>query len=351
MASFINSKQSITLGPVYKVYYRIMFHPHFLLNLLLFTLLLPAHARRQPLSPMWLQPGDSIAVISPSCPPEAEQIEPGMEILRQWGFRPGMGPNALKNYHSYAGTIDQRRSDLLQALCNPQVKAVICTRGGQGLAQLLYEIPLDTLRRYPKWVVGFSDITALLSAEVQAGIQSIHANMVEGIGRYPEQDSVNEVLHQLLLGHLPSYHQAPHPYNVYGKGQGLLVGGNMSVLGALADTPYDMLRQKDIILFIEDTGEGMYSVDRMFHQLMLRGVLKRVRGLIIGRFTDYKPDLGYASMEEMLHKVIERYAPDFDYPICFGFPAGHGSHRPNVPLLMGHCVTLSVSAQGTDLTF
>lgn len=320
-----------------------------LLALCLFLIPIFSFGKNHFVRPDFLKAGDTVAIISPSSCPDSIVIDSGVAVLKKWGFVPLVGKNALANYRTYAGTIEQRKEDLLWALCNPSIKAIICSRGGQGAAQLLCEIPLNTFAKYPKWIVGFSDITALLSAEVSAGNMSIHANLCESFGLLPAQDSANEVLHKLLLGQLPHYIIPANPYNVQGKATGTLVGGNMSVYDGLAASDYDFLKTKNIILFIEDTEEGFYSVDRMLHLLILRGVLPRVKGLIIGRFTGYKPDMGYTDMYQMIHEQLSRY--HFNFPICYGFPAGHGSKLANFPLVEGCPVTLDVADKGVEVTF
>lgn len=320
-----------------------------LTTLLLLAAALPA--RKALRIPRFLKPGDKVAIISPSSCPDSAVIDTGAATLRRWGFEPVVGRHVLDNYRTYAGTLEARKSDLLWALQDPSIKAVVCSRGGQGFAQLLCEIPLKTFRKQCKWVVGFSDITAFLSAQVCAGNMAIHANMCSSFDRNGVSDSANNALRLLLLGKMPSYVLPPHIYNRPGEATGILVGGNMSVYGGLAGSDYDFLKTKDIVLFIEDVGEGFYSVDRMFHLLKVRGVLDRVRGLIVGRFNDYKDSdgLGYKDMYQMLDEHLSRY--NLHVPVCFGFPVGHGEKNVNYPLVEGSPVTLKVSSQGTVLSF
>lgn len=143
------------------------------------------------------------------------------------------------------------------ALREPSVKAIMCSRGGDGAAHLLARLSLDTLRAYPKMIIGFSDVTALLCAQARAGVKSIHGSMCHAINTYEGNDTVSQTLRRMLTGDLPVYRVAPHPLNIEGKAQGTIVGGNMSVFNDLAGSDFDPLMIDGIILFIEDTGEGM----------------------------------------------------------------------------------------------
>lgn len=270
--------------------------------------------------------------------------------MRLWGFTPIAAANATKEWHGFGGTIEQRKEDLLWALRSPGIKAIMPTRGGDGTPHLLCEIPLDTLRRYPKWIIGFSDITALLSAEACAGYQSIHGSMCEAIARYNGTDTVSQAVLGMLTGRLPHYKVKPHPLNQRGRARGMLLGGNMSVYGGLAGSEYDFLKyieKEDCILFIEDLGESIARVDRMLHLLELRGLLSHLKGIICGKFTKYThPDIGYSDMYEMLHQYLQRYP----IPVCYDFPVGH-AHLQNFPMLVGSEVTFIVDDEGTELKF
>lgn len=296
--------------------------------------------------PAFLKAGDTIAVISPCSSPDEKTVARGCAILREWGFVPVVGRHALDEYHGFAGTADDRASDLLWALRDSTVSAIMCSRGGDGAAQLLMRVPLDEFRQHPKWLIGFSDVTALHSAEVQAGVMSIHGSMCHAIAAQEGTDSVSVMLRRLLLGHLPTYQVEPHELNQAGTAEGMLVGGNMSVFCGLAGSDYDFLNQQDLILFIEDTDEEMTKVDRMLHLLEIRGVLGRVKGIIVGHFTGYKREKnGFATMEHMLHEYLQHYP----FPVSYGFPVGH--KRPNLPLIEGARVRLTVSNSGTRLVY
>lgn len=301
----------------------------------------------QPLAAQWLSVGDSVAVISPSSATDTATINRGVRTLQSWGFPCVVAPHALDDYRGFAGTADDRLSDLLWALRAPHIRAIMCSRGGDGAVQLLCQLPPDTLRRYCKPIIGFSDVTALLSAQASVGVQGIHGSMCHAIGTYQGNDTVSQALRHMMLGDMPVYQLPPHALNQQGRAEGILVGGNMSVLHGLAGSDYDPLLQSDIILFLEDTSEGISKVDRMLHNIELRGLMSHVRGIIVGQFTKYKhPDGGFTDMNEMFHEYLQRYA----IPVCYDFPVGH-SHLRNFPLPVGCRATLDVNSEGTTLTF
>ena len=301
------------------------------------------------LMPPPLRQGDRVAIISPSSTPDSMVVERGCATLHQWGYEPVVGTNALNKYHGFAGTIEERTSDLLWALRDTTIHAILCSRGGDGAVQLLPHIPLDEFRHNPKWFMGFSDATALHSAWVSAGVMSLHSTMCEGIAARADNDSSIQALRGVLEGRLPCYQVPHHPLDQHGVGEGLLVGGNLSVLCGVAGSEYDLLQRVDegLILFIEDTGEGISKVDRMLHLLEVRGILSRLKGIVVGHFSKYKaPENDFEDMYAMLHE----YLGNLPIPVCYDFPSGHHSGT-NLPLVEGCPVRLSVSEEGTKLQF
>ena len=316
---------------------------------LLMVLRLGVEAQQRLVMPAALKAGDTIAVVSPSSTPDSMTVVKGCQTLREWGFVPVVGPHALSNWHGFAGTADERAADMLWALRDSTVKAILCSRGGDGAVQVLQRIALNEFYNHPKWVMGFSDATALHSAEVAAGVMSIHCSMCDGISLRGERDSVNAVLRRLLQGELPGYQVPAHPFNQRGEAEGILVGGNLSVLCGLAGSDYDFLNRVDegLILFIEDTGEGLSKVDRMLHQIEIRGILSKLKGVIVGHFSKYKsPENGFADMYDMLHEYLQHYG----IPVCYDFPVGHHSGL-NYPMVEGCRARFKVGDEGTSLQF
>ena len=299
------------------------------------------------LSAQFLNSGDTIAIISPSSATDTATINGGIRTLEKWGYPCIVAPHALADYHGFAGTIDERLSDLLWALRTPSIKAIMCSRGGDGAAHLLSRISLDTLQRYPKMIIGFSDVTALLCAQARAGVMGIHGSMCHALKTYEGNDTVSQALRGMLAGHLPTYRIAPHPLNITGKAEGIIVGGNMSVFNDLAGSDFDPLFIDGIVLFIEDTGEGMSKVDRMLHNIEIRGLQKHIRAVIVGQFNKYKhPENGFDDMYSLLNEYLQHW----HIPVCYNFPVGH-AHLKNFPLLTGAKATLEINPDEVVLDY
>ena len=307
---------------------------------------------KKPVMPAPLKPGDKIAIISPASTPGDQNPELAAATLRAWGFNPVIGPHALSKYKNmYAGTIEERCADLRWALNDPDIKAIVCTRGGYGSAMLLGPMTHKDFNRQPKWIIGYSDITALHSAMVCSGVMSLHANMGGALGSKGANDSINLILRDVLLGKLPTFSAPAHPLNKLGTAKGLVIGGNMSVFTNIGGSKeWDFLdrnniKGKDIILFFEDVSESMQRVNSMLQQLRLKGVLSHVKGIIVGRFTDYKPSEDY-DMYQMLSETLNGYG----IPVCYDFPASHDEEW-NDPIIEGCPATLNITLEGVTLQF
>ena len=307
---------------------------------------------KTPKMPPALKAGDKIAIISPASTPGDKNPELAAATLRAWGFVPVIGPHALTRHHSYAGTIDERCADLRWALNDPEIKAIVCTRGGYGSAMLLDPMTHKDFKRNPKWIVGYSDITALHSAMVCSGLMSIHANMGGALGSRGANDNINLMLRDVLMGTLPSYTVPAHPLNKMGTAHGIVIGGNMAVFTNIGGSrEWDFLdrqniKGKDIILFFEDVSESMPRVNSMLQQLRLKGVLDHVKGIIVGRFTEYEPQDGWTDMNEMLSETLNGY----NIPVCYDFPASHDEDW-NYPIIEGCPATLKVTPDEVTLQF
>lgn len=296
-------------------------------------------------APPFLKQGDTVALLSPAYQTDEANVEATAEIIKSWGLVPIIGYNSNNLYkNKYAGTVDERRADLMWAYEHKNVKAIICNRGGYGAIQMLDLIPLSTYNINPKWIVGFSDITTLHAASVRAGVMSIHGTMSSFIASQPNSDNTIK-LKELLFGNVPEYHVNAHKFNKTGTAEGVLVGGNFATFSPLVGTGYDFTTADNIILFIEEVGESFHNLDRMVNILALHGVINNVNGVILGSFSDCSADLGYSSAEEL----ITEYFNGLDIPICCGFPAGHGGNI--LPLIEGAPITLSVTENGADVKF
>ena len=296
--------------------------------------------------PAFLQPGDRIALLSPSYHTPMENVEGTAEVLRGWGFVPVVGPHVGNVYRGhYAGTPQERVSDLEWALNDPSIKAILSNRGGYGTIRLVDLLPQEGLAAHPKWLIGFSDITTLHGMETRAGVMSIHGTMSSFLAKSRGQDPSSMLLRDILTGTIPEYVVPAHPQNRPGRASGRLVGGNLCTFTPILGTSADATLGEDIILFIEEVEEDMSHIDRLINTLILNGVFDRCKGVVLGEFTDCKANLDFGSVEEM----ICSYLKDDGIPILCGFPAGHGD--VNLPLVMGAPVTLDVTETGATLTF
>ncbi len=326
-----------------------------MLSMLVCVSTLAVAQNKKMVRPASLKPGDKIAILSMASYPKKEYAKAGMKVLKEWGYTPVLAPNVGTRHGSFAGTKEQRKEDMLWALRNPEIKAIISTRGGYGSIQQLQDIPLDTLAKYPKWIIGYSDITSVHASMVNSGVMSIHAHMcgylyekeVEKLfSENPNKpDSCSLALRNILAGGVPKYEIPAHEYNHLGTAKGMLVGGNMAVFCGMIGSEYDFLKNDNIILFVEDVSERISSINRMVQLLKINGVIDKLKGIIIGQFTDYKGDEDFKNMYDMLNEELKGY----NIPIVFNFPVGHVDE--NYPMIEGANVTLSVKKSGATLTF
>ncbi len=293
--------------------------------------------------PAPLRDGDRIAIVSPSGPVDSALVYAAADTLRGQGYRVDIFPSALGKCGQYAASDSARLADLSAALTDSTVRAILCSRGGYGAVHLLDSLSALPLERDPKWLIGFSDISALHALLASRGIASIHGNMCKHIALGPD-DEDNATFLAMLRGYRPAYEFAPDSLNRCGQASGRLLGGNLAVIAELINTPYDVI-QPGTILFIEDVEEPIYKIERIMYQLRLSGVLPRLGGLIVGQFTGYRPNDSYETMERMIADMTAPYT----YPVAFNVPIGHVDH--NVPVIQSAEVTLTVTPEGTSLSF
>jgi muramoyltetrapeptide carboxypeptidase len=293
--------------------------------------------------PPYLKEGDKVALVSPAYWVPQEALQLAAETIREWGLQPVIGSNTNNlNVNAYAGTADERAADLIWALEDDTIKAVVCSRGGYGSDHLLNRIPQEFFRQHPKWLIGHGDITMLLYAVAGAGVMCIHGPMAFQIAS--SQEPATSLTRNILFGTLPQYKISGNPYNRVGHAEGILVGGNLSSYSAIAGTKFHLPSKQDIILFIEEVEESLHGIDRLFYMLTLQLEFERVKGIIFGTFSSIKFDLQYGSVEQMLIAHLH----ELDIPICCGFPVGSNSC---IPLIEGAPCTLDVTADKAVLTF
>ncbi len=294
--------------------------------------------------PQPLAKGDKVAIISPAGALQKPQIlDTATERLTSWGLQTIVAPHAATRDGYFAGSAEERVADIIAMLRDESVKAILCSYGGYGCVHLLPHIG-NEITRNPKWLIGMSDCSALLAAWTNSGIMSLHAVQCRHLAQKGESKS-SEFLRKTLFGWHPHYSIDAHPLNRKGSATGTLVGGNLSVLSALINTPYDILKP-DNILFIEDINEPLYKIERMLYTLKLSGVLSSLRGLIVGSFEGCRANSDFGGS---VYEIISRMVEEYDYPVCFGFPAGHGDEC--YPLIEGATVCLKTETEGVDIAF
>lgn len=284
-----------------------------------------------------------IRIISPSGAIDPAYIDRSAARLRSWGHEVSEGIHARGRWGRFAGTDEERLEDIQDAMQDPSVDAILCSRGGYGLQRIIDRVPNIT-----KPVIGFSDITALHQLSTINGQLSIHAVMCKHIATLPEDSEPIVALRRVLDGKSVEYHIAPHPLNRYGEATAPVIGGNLSVLYGLQGTPYS-LQQSAIssqapILLIEDVGERHYHIDRIIRNLKMSGVLGHLGGLIVGQFSECEDDPG---MNCTVYETIKEAVAEYDYPVLFNAPFGHVEH--NLPIWLGKEAQLSVTAEGSVL--
>lgn len=295
--------------------------------------------------PPFLKSDDRIRIVSPSGLINPDYIDGAKKTLTSWGLEVSEGDFCRGEYGRFSGTPAQRIADLQQALDHPDINAILCSRGGYGLAQIIDKIDFTGFLKFPKWLIGFSDITILHNAITNLGVASIHGIMAKHLTELCTDDEATQLLREILFGKLPSYTIAPQILNRTGNATGKLIGGNLSVLMGLRGSQFD-LEYSNSILFIEDIAEKPYHIDRMMQNLHFSGALANLSGLVVGQFSDCDED---PLMQKTIHEIILDAVSDYNYPVCFNFPAGHVDY--NLPLVMGKDVHLEVRSEGTKLEF
>ena len=297
----------------------------------------------------------SIRIISPAGALDAAIIEQAAARLRAEGFAVSIAPHACGRYGRFAAMPDERIADAVDALTDPQVGLVLCSRGGYGLQQIIDSIERGVRARAYNGapVCGFSDVTELHQLVAKLGGASVHGIMCKPLAILPEDAEPRQALLRLLRGQTPDYEVPASPLNREGEACGVIHGGNLAVLCGLSGTEYDIretvIREREqgrsALLFIEDVGEPHYKIDRMIYQLRLSGVLANISGLVVGQFADCDDD---AEMGCTLYESIADAVREYKYPVLFGFPAGHV--ELNMPLTFGVEARLTVTKKAGRLT-
>lgn len=292
----------------------------------------------------FLKPGDKIKIVSPAKGIEPALVFEAKEFWEQQGFVVELGEYCIGKYHYFSGTDLERTSDFQDALNNPEVKAIICARGGYGAVRIVDLINWSAFLLNPKWIVGFSDVTVFHQRLQHYEYPSIHATMPLN---YKQNSTESlQTLVDSLTGSLHAISISNNSHNIEGKAKGILVGGNLSIVYSLLGTD-DQPNYNGAILFLEDLCEQLYHIDRMFFALQKAGILNQIAGLVIGGFTDLKDvDLGFGKTLEEI--ILDRISYR-NIPVVFGFPAGHIDD--NRALIFGKECELDVNDKAVALNF
>jgi muramoyltetrapeptide carboxypeptidase len=296
------------------------------------------------IAPPFLKAGDTIGITCPAGYITNEDIQPAVSKLKEWGFNVVTGSTVGKRNFTFGGTDAERLTDMQEMLDDKDIKAILCARGGYGAIRIIDQLSFKKFSDKPKWLIGFSDVTVLHShINRNQGIMTIHSKMCNSFPSdwskaEPIQIETIDSIRQCITGEKMRYTFAPNPNNRTGLATGELVGGNLKTLETLAGSKSD-LNTKGKILFVEDTGEYLYSIDRMFWNLKRSGKLDKLIGLIVGGFKIKKDDEG-EEFGQTLEQIVLDKVKEYSFPVCFDFPVGH--QKNNFAIKCGMVHTLGV---------
>ena len=311
------------------------------LGILSFILMISVvNAQKKLIKPPYLQKGDTIMMVAPAgrLSGKQETLDKAKKLAESWGLHVVYGKHLFGDNHHFSGTDKERTADFQKALDNPNIKAIWAGRGGYGTVRILDRLDFTQFKKHPKWIIGYSDITALHCHLHQLGYETMHAMMGVNMGNEPEE--IPETIasfKRALFGKKIKYEIPSTSYNKTGKATGQLIGGNLSLIVSMLGSK-SALSTDGKILFIEDVGEQKYSIDRMLQTLKRAGYFNHVKALVVGDFSSVKPNnpLWGSTVEELVLNVIKEY----DFPVFFGFPAGH--KKDNRALILGRTVKINV---------
>jgi muramoyltetrapeptide carboxypeptidase len=295
--------------------------------------------------PPYLKKGDTIGITCPAGYMAAENAQTCINTLQSWGFDVMVGKtlgSCSTNY--FSGTDEERRDELQAMLDDENINAILFGRGGYGMGRIVDGLDFTKFKKKPKWVIGYSDITVLHAhLYTKIKVASLHAPMAAAFNE--GENEFIQSLHNAIKGKKAKYSCAAHPFNKPGTATAELVGGNLSLLANITGTPSD-INTKNKILFLEDIGEQIYSIDRMLYQLKRSGKLQNLAGLVIGGFTDMKDT--ERPFGKTVYEAIKDIVEEYDYPIAYSFPVSHGTE--NYALKIGVHYNLKVGKTKTQLT-
>lgn len=295
------------------------------------------------LAPPYLSKGDCIVIVASARKISREELKPTINILRRWGLKVELGPNVFKEHNQFSGTDEERKQDLQWALDHPHAKAIMIARGGYGILRIIDDLDFTQFVKRPKWLVGYSDVTVLHCHIQSLDICSLHATMPIN---FLKHEKATLSIKKLLFNQKQEYKIEPHELNREGLAEAEVVGGNLSLLYALAGSPSE-LDYRNKILFIEDLDEFLYHVDRMMLQLKRSRKLEQLAGLIVGGMSDMKDNS--ISFGKSAEEIIMEAVSDYSFPVCFNFPAGHIDE--NMAFYLGRRARLKVEKNKVQFNY
>ena len=294
--------------------------------------------------PDYLSKNDKVAIVATARKASKEDLKPAIELLKKWELQPVIGSSIGLEDHQFAGSDKQRAQDFQQQLNDPEIKAIWCAKGGYGTVRILDRIDFSAFKKNPKWIIGYSDVTALHSHINNFRISSLHAQMCLGVET--KSEASRETLRKILFGEELNYQFPCSKLNKSGTAEGELVGGNLSVLYSLCGSN-SAINTKGKILFLEDLDEYLYHIDRMMQNLKRNGILQHLAGLVIGGMSNMNDNT--IPFGKTAEEIIAETVAEYDYPIAFNFPAGH--IEDNQALIFGRNIKLKVTDRGSKLNY
>lgn len=270
-----------------------------------------------------LKSGDAVALIAPARSVTEEEMAPFLDWLRNLGLQPVLGKNLFGKFHQFSGRDEERADDFIAAWTDPKIRAVFCGRGGYGCLRLMPYLTKDVLAKGAgKILVGYSDVTTLHLALGNLGMASVHGPMaINFFDPKPGSQANFDFLEQLLFTGTVNYSAGNSPFLNKAAFEGVLTGGNLSLLYAALGTP-EQPDTRGKVLFLEDLDEYLYHIDRMVVSLDRAGIFSGLAGLIVGSMTEMKDNA--TPFGQNVQQIIETHTQKYGFPVWFDFPAGHG---------------------------
>jgi len=301
--------------------------------------------------PPYLKVGDTVAIVAPSgiLKERSGEVDEAVTLLKSWGLNAVIGKHVFNQNNHFAGTDDERCEDFQKALDNPSVSAIWCARGGYGTVRILDKLNYTKFRQHPKWIIGYSDITALHNQLHNEGFESIHAMMCVSLsedGENGDKEKTIATFKDAIFGKPLSYTLEGSNYNRLGSVTAPLVGGNLTMLHTMLGSSTSIDTSGDI-LFIEEIGEYKYHIDRMLQSLKRAGYFDRCKGVIVGDMTKLRKNTTPwgTSIEQLILDALSNY----DFPIAFNMHAGH--EKDNRAMILGRTIKLDVGKDKSTIVF